>query len=409
MSYTPPLLGVATSSIQVGLILDTFSFSFAKRKEKLRVKIIEKNIGRHENGNLYFVSRRKGKLNRQSLGTKDLKEARRKIRELGTLSLTSSPASLPALLPAPPSKSAVPVLAAVAETKPTVPAVPVLSLAEALAEHDRGLILLTDGTKEMAKRGRKAVEQFAKTGWMGFSPVEIWTEYRETGLERQGFLLGSAANHLLWYMQKFVPWAAKRGFVGADALESLAKIPRLKVNSRTIRVPSVEVVEEFLKMVESEDRDGGAYLRFLTTSGVRLSGGIGLRWKDIDFAAVQMAVMQKGGKRKIIPMTAEAVEVLKSRERKVKPFALDQNAIERLERIMKRFAKGFEIDLTTFHSFRHYFASRCLLSGFTVQEVAKLLGHSDNGVQVLRTYGHICSDHMKERLAGLRLTGRRLG
>ena len=80
-------------------------------------------------------------------------------------------------------------------------------------------------------------------------------------------------------------------------------------------------------MVESEDPDGGAYLRFLTTSGVRLSGGIGLRWKDIDFAAAQMALVQKGGKRKIIPMTAEAVEVLKSREGKVKPFDLDQNAV----------------------------------------------------------------------------------
>ena len=37
---------------------------------------------------------------------------------------------------------------------------------------------------------------------------------------------------------------------------------------------------------------------------------------------------------------------------------------------MKRFAKDFEIDLTFFHAFRHYFAFRCLLSGFTVQHSA---------------------------------------
>ena len=202
------------------------------------MKIIEKNIGRHENGNLYFVSRRKGKLTRQSLGTKDLKEARRKIRELGTLVLTS------AREPAVPLPGAVVEVAAAAAAVPAVPAVPaiaaaaVLSVAEALTEHDRGLILLADGTKEMAVRGRKAIERFAK-GWEGFSPVAIWNAYRETGLERQGFLLGSAANHLLWYLQKFVPWAAKRGFVGSDALELLATIPRLAVNARTIRVPSV--------------------------------------------------------------------------------------------------------------------------------------------------------------------------
>lgn len=357
------------------------------------MKTIEKNIGRHENGYLYFISRKNGKLNRQSLGTKDLPEAKRKIRELGTLALTTA------------REPAVPLLGSIVEVAvPAVPTVPVLTVAEALAEHDRGLVLLSDGTKEMAQRGRKAIERFA-TGWEGFSPVEIWNAYRETGLERHGALLGSASNHLLWYMQKFVPWAVDRGYLGQDALESLAKIPRLVVNPRTIRIPSVAVVEEFLKMVESEDPDGGAFLRFLTSSGVRLRGGIGLRWKDVDFAAVEMNVLQKGGKRKIIPMTAEAVAVLKSRVGKVKPFDLDQNAVERLERVMKRFAKGFEIDLTFFHSFRHYFASRCLLSGFTVQEVARLLGHSDNGVLVLKTYGHICSDHMKERLAGLRLTG----
>ena len=372
----------------------------------------EPNISRHENGNLYYVARIGGKLTVKSLKTTNLAEARRK-RDLEMGILTAKRESGPsAQEPSPPPVVLpMPLPGAVVEVGPPVPVVlaaptaPALTLAEALAVHDRGIVLLSDGTKEMAKRGRKAIERFS-TGWEGFSPVAIWNAYRETGIKRHGALLGSAANHLLWYMQKFVPWAAKRGFVGEDALESLAGIPRLVVNARTIRVPSAGVVEEFLTMVESEDPDGGAFLRFLTTSGVRLRGGIGLRWQDVDDAAVQMNVLQKGKKRKIIPMTAEAVEVLKSRDGKTKPFDLDQNALDRLERVMKRFAKGFGIDLDHYHAFRHYFASRCLLSGFTVQEVAKLLGHSDNGVLVLKTYGHICSDHMKERLAGLRLTGR---
>jgi Mg-chelatase subunit ChlD len=50
-------------------------------------------------------------LNRQSLGTKDLKEARRKIRELETLGLTT--------------------------------------LAEALAAYDRGVIVLSKGAKSL--------------------------------------------------------------------------------------------------------------------------------------------------------------------------------------------------------------------------------------------------------------------
>lgn len=49
----------------------------------------EPNISRHENGNLYFVARRNGKLTVKSLKTADLAEARRKIREMGTLALTA--------------------------------------------------------------------------------------------------------------------------------------------------------------------------------------------------------------------------------------------------------------------------------------------------------------------------------
>ena len=355
----------------------------------------EPNISRHENGNLYFVARKGGKLIVKSLKTADLPEARRKIREMGTAALTARREPEPPAVVQP-----VPLPVAVVETKPKAP---MMSLAEALAEHRRGLVLLSKGTEEMAERGCKAIEDFAATGWEMFSPVKIWTDYRKTGIARQGFLLGSAANHLRWYMLKFVPWAVKRGLLGQDALESLAEIPRLKVNSRQIRVPTVAEVAEFLAMVESEDPEGGAFLRFLTVTGLRLSGALNLEWSDIDLGQGSMAIIQKGGAKKVIPMTPEAIELVTDRRGRRKPCPLDIKALERLERRMKRFAKGLDLDLKTFHSFRHYFASRCLLSGMTVQEVAKLLGHSDQGQLVLKTYGHLCGEHLRQAVAKIRL------
>ncbi len=394
MSCTPPLLGVSARSIKSEKIFDTGPLIFRRIPEKIRVKSIEPNISKHENGTFYFVARRKGKLTVKSLQTKDLAEARRKIREIGTIGLST------AREPGPPlACRSVPLRTATVEVKPTAP---VMALEEALAAHDSGLVLLSAGTREMAARGKRAIARFA-TGWANFEPVRIWSEYRATGIGRQGKELGSAANHLRWYLMKFVPWSVKRGFLGEDALESLAKIPRLKVNPRRIRVPSAAVVGEFLAMVESEDADGGAYLRFLTSTGLRRSGAADLAWSDIDFAEGTMAVTQKGGRKKVIPMTPEAVAVLRGRHGLPRPWAMDIKAIERLERRMKRFAKGLGIDLTTFHAFRHYFASRCLLAGLTVQEVATLLGHSDGGVLVLQTYGHICGAHLRQAVAGLRL------
>lgn len=112
------------------------------------MKIIEKHIGRHENGKLYFVARRNGKLTVKSLHTSDLAEARRKISEMGTLALTA------------PRESAVPPPTA-AETKETEvkPPVPVITLAEALEQHRKSLILLTDGTRDMAALGKRVERQ----------------------------------------------------------------------------------------------------------------------------------------------------------------------------------------------------------------------------------------------------------
>jgi site-specific recombinase XerD len=54
------------------------------------------------------------------------------------------------------------------------------------------------------------------------------------------------------------------------------------------------------------------------------------------------------------------------------------------------------LELNTFHCFRHCFASRRLLSGLTMQEVATLLGHRDGGVLVLKTYGHVFGEHLRQ-------------
>ncbi len=277
------------------------------------MKIIEKNIGRHENGNLYFVIRRNGKLIRQSLGTTDLNEAKKKIREIGILGFVT------AHDPVVPAPAPVPVAAElIAHDAKEVKEVAVtidqekMTIADALKEHHDDLILLADGTREMADRTKRVIEKFCKK-WEDFDPVKVWKAYRATGIKRQGEELGSAANHLRTYMRSFVPWAEKRGLLGENATESLAKIPMLRVNSRMIRVPSISVVREFFAMVEGEDPDGAAFLRFLASTGLRRTAAATLEWSMIDFVQGEMTVKMKRGKIKVIPMTPEAIAVLQGR------------------------------------------------------------------------------------------------
>jgi integrase len=264
-------------------------------------------------------------------------------------------------------------------------------------------MLMSEGSKLMAKLGRKAVQKYAKD-WQSFSPIEVWNAYRQSRVERNGREISSGANHLRWYLRKLVAWAIERGLLTARAEEELKQIPKVKVPPRRIRVPEPELVDEFLQMIETEDEQGASFLRFLGSSGLRRGAALGLTWKQVDFASGSLEVRQKGGRVRVLPMSAEAIEVLESRRNLSRPWFFDQNAIDRLSRKMRKYAKGFDLDLVTYHAFRHYFASRALMSGLTVQEVATLLGHSDGGVLVLQTYGHICGARLRAAVGNLRLT-----
>lgn len=359
------------------------------------MKAVEKNISRHANGNYYFVARRQGKLITISLKTATLGEARRKAVAIrSSLSAQTAPKASPSRID---EEDA---LTDTVEVKREAS-----SFNDDLERHIRSLIFLSTGTEEMAKRGKAVVERYC-ADWASFAPIEIWNRYRDSRKEKLGGKLGSAANHLRWYLRKLVPWAVREGLLQPATEIDLASIPKVKVNPRTIRVPSPEKVDEFLRMVAAEDKEGADFLRFLAATGLRKSGALGLRWENIDFANSKASVRMKGGSVLTLPISEEALSILKRRmtEKVPRPWPLDEKAMEKLERKMKRFAKGLDLDLKTFHSFRHYFTSRALMGNLTVQEVATLLGHKDGGVLLLKTYGHICSSRLQSAVSTLRLT-----
>ena len=210
------------------------------------MQAIERNLARHGNGTIYLIVRRNGRLHRLSLKTKDLNFARQLLREVGierllertSLALKSRLVrnSTPGPEATSPTISTSPTKNGEGSISPTIPcAVARPDLATALDDHDRHLVLMSHGTREMAHRGNKTVRRFCKS-WETFSSVAIWNAYRQTGIHRHGKELSSAANHLRWYLRKFVPWAVEKGYLPKDAPTELKKIPRIKVNPRQIRV-----------------------------------------------------------------------------------------------------------------------------------------------------------------------------
>jgi integrase len=418
MSYGPRLTRPSSGSIKVSTVLILSPFLRTEKPEKLGVKAIERNLSQHANGTFYLVARRNGKLEVRSLKTKDLKEARRLLRDFGVHGLLAprEPWAVPPGEPPQPSPPpAVHLHATVPPAGPPAqPVIPTPTLAEALASHRRSMALTSKGAEEMADRCTRVVLEKA-LDWQNFDPAAVWTAYRNGG--RKGSKrknedgnpvpLGSASNHMRWFLRSFVPWSVKKGYLGADAMESLNSIKKIKVNSREIRVPSIEDVGQFLAMIESEDPEGGAFVRFLACSGLRRGGALGLTWDRVDFEQGRMRVMQKGGTLKSCPLTPDAMIVLRARKSQglARPFVFTPSELDKLKRKLQRFAKGFDLDLKYYHAFRHYFASQALIAGMSPKDVAELLGHSDGGVLVLKTYGHLCNNHLQQAVSSLKLVG----
>lgn len=364
------------------------------------MRAVEKNISRHENGTLYYVARVNGYLQVKSLRTKEIKEAKERLRQIVAGAFNSVKPVAPV---ATRTVTRVTCDRSLSEgnlfNPPSVPVpVPEVTLADAVTIFKDAQIFKCKGTKDMLVRGCKLVLEHSKD-LASFNPVAVWSAYRSTGV-------GSGCNHLRWCLRRFVKFGIKRRWFAYTLQEDLQQIPLIKVNPRHIRIPSLKVVDEFLLMVESEDKEAADFLRFLASSGLRRSGGNLLRWEDVDFTEGLLRVLQKRSKISMTPLTAEALAILRElkNEGKECPFGFGERRLKQILRRMKKFAKGFEIDLTFFHSFRHYFASRALMSGLGVQEVAALLGHADCGQLVLRTYGYLTSEHLRKQVSRLRLT-----
>ena len=74
---------MAAGVSKIGRFLILFTFRSSKKKEKVKVKKVEKNVSRHPNGTLYFVARRSGKPHVRSPNTDDIQIARKIILDVG--------------------------------------------------------------------------------------------------------------------------------------------------------------------------------------------------------------------------------------------------------------------------------------------------------------------------------------
>lgn len=203
----------------------------------------------------------------------------------------------------------------------------------------------------------------------------------------------------------------------ADDPSAVIDRPRL---SRTLPKPlSEDEVERLLAVARSSStRDAvrmTALMELLYATGLRVSELVGLPLSALSRDGQTLIVRGKGGKERMVPLTAPAVDALNAYQKvretddgRASRAGRSKEALwlfpsrsrqghltrARFAQMLKRLAvaAGIDPDRVSPHVLRHSFASHLLAHGADLRSLQQMLGHAD--IATTQIYTHVLDEHL---------------
>jgi integrase/recombinase XerC len=219
-------------------------------------------------------------------------------------------------------------------------------------------------------------------------------------LHRKGLARSSVARKLS-SLRGYFKYLIVRKVIAHDPCEGVHNPRQLKPQ------PTFLNVDQAISLMQAKVQDGPQGLRdqalveLLYGSGLRISEALALDVDDVDPGRLFIKVAGKGGKERMVPLTAISLERLKAYLQVRTAFAppLKEKALflgQRGKRLSRRqatriikslcVAAGLPQSVSP-HALRHSFASHLLASGADLRSVQELLGHSRLGTT--QRYTHL--------------------
>jgi len=139
----------------------------------------------------------------------------------------------------------------------------------------------------------------------------------------------------------------------------------------------------------------------LYQTGMRRNELLQLKENDIEWSLRQIRVMGKGGKERLIPMSAlllEDMQNYREEKKQIEPtahhFLMLENGLPLYAGYIYRVVKKYLSQVTTLkkkspHILRHSFATHLLNNGANIQAIKDLLGHSSLAATQVYTHNNI--------------------
>ena len=229
---------------------------------------------------------------------------------------------------------------------------------------------------------------------IGFAEIDKWKQGRGSALSARSHNIELETLNLL------LRYGCQRGILMDNHAENFKRRTQLQA---TVVMPDRAQFTTLVKGLRGTPRivaSGAAdMVEFLAYSGMRVGEAREVRFRDVNFELSTVLVTGGEGGTKnhqqrtipLFPNLRNVIERIKSTRRLNDPNARVFEIISP-RGAMESVCKRSGLPDFTVHSMRHFFASNAIEAGINFKVIANWLGHSDGGILVAKTYGHLRSE-----------------
>lgn len=226
---------------------------------------------------------------------------------------------------------------------------------------------------------------------------------------KENKLTSKSINRKISTLRSFFKYHLKRG---AIAIVPTAKLIAPKISKRLPVFVKESETMQLLETLNNSTEDwktlnARMLISLFYATGMRLSELISLKEKQLDPARLQVRVLGKGNKERILPVSKEVVhEIKKYQELKKKTFENKEDFLlvtEKGKKIYPKYAwllvneylgKTSTLDKKSPHVLRHTFATHLMNNGADLNAVKELLGHAS--LAATQVYTHNTIEKLKD-------------
>lgn len=333
---------------------------------------VGENLVRYNGGTIYLRAKIAGKIERVSLKTSDLRQA--KIRRDAKLLELRSAANQR-------DRGEIKTMADAIDALESSLLKPHLKRSSK-ATYSKGCKKLR-ATMDGAALARK---------WTASDAAAWWTTITDE-------LSAHPANAVLRFARLMSGLLVARGVLNADPMAGIKAMRPIK---RELVLPSRQQLEAMLDELRSRPHANAGIradmVAFLAYSGCRIGEASHIKWEDIrgDWMTIDGGDEgTKSRKSRQLPINEPLRAVL---NRLSYPGAAGPILLLGKPRFALTTAcKAAGIPHLTIHNLRHWFTTWCIENGIEIPTIARWLGHQDGGALLMRTYGHLRDAHSLEQ------------